>query len=67
MTAATELKGGYQPQLPLELALIEAVRGEPAPVVQVVATDSAGGSSASSDSVIRQRQATRAGGETGAA
>ncbi len=32
--AATELKGGYQPQLPLELALIEAVQGGPvAPVV----------------------------------
>jgi DNA polymerase-3 subunit gamma/tau len=38
--AAAELKGGYQPQLPLELALIEAVQGGPvAPVVvqQVVA------------------------------
>jgi DNA polymerase-3 subunit gamma/tau len=32
--AAVELKGGYQPQLPLELALIEAVQGGPvAPVV----------------------------------
>ena len=32
--AATELKGGYQPQLPLELALIEAVQGGPvAPVI----------------------------------
>ena len=30
--AAQQLKGGYQPQLPLELALIEAVRGETAPV-----------------------------------
>ena len=26
--AMTELKGGYQPQLPLELALVEVVRGE---------------------------------------
>jgi DNA polymerase III subunit gamma/tau len=32
--AIPELKGGYQPQLPLELALIEAVQGGPvAPVV----------------------------------
>jgi DNA polymerase-3 subunit gamma/tau len=32
--AIAELKGGYQPQLPLELALIEAVQGGPvAPVV----------------------------------
>ena len=29
--AAQQLKGGYQPQLPLELALIEAIRGEVAP------------------------------------
>lgn len=32
--AATELKGGYQPQLPLELALVEAIQGGPvAPVI----------------------------------
>jgi DNA polymerase III gamma/tau subunit len=30
--AATQLKGSYQPQLPLELALIEAAQGPPAPV-----------------------------------
>jgi DNA polymerase-3 subunit gamma/tau len=30
--AVPELKGGYQPQLPLELALIEAVQGAIAPV-----------------------------------
>jgi len=29
--AAQQLKGGYQPQLPLELALIESIRGETAP------------------------------------
>lgn len=29
--AMTELKGGHQPQLPLELALIEVVQGVPAP------------------------------------
>jgi DNA polymerase-3 subunit gamma/tau len=29
--AAQQLKGGYQPQLPLELALIEAIRDEVAP------------------------------------
>jgi DNA polymerase-3 subunit gamma/tau len=33
--AVPELKGGYQPQLPLELAFIEAVQG--APVMQAVA------------------------------
>ena len=31
--AVQELKGGFQPQLPLEIALIEAIEGEPAPVV----------------------------------
>lgn len=30
--AATELKGGYQPQLPLELALIEAIQGPAQPI-----------------------------------
>lgn len=35
--AIGELKGGYQPQLPLELALIEVVRGPAATVVQPVA------------------------------
>lgn len=30
--AVGELKGGFQPQLPLELALIEAIQGEAAPV-----------------------------------
>lgn len=36
--AIDELKGGYQPQLPLELALIEAIQGErnPAPVAATV-------------------------------
>ncbi|RME51250.1 MAG: DNA polymerase III subunit gamma/tau [Caldilineae bacterium] len=34
--AVGELKGGFQPQLPLELALIEAIQGEPT-VVQAVA------------------------------
>ena len=34
--AIGELKGGYQPQLPLELALIEVVRGPAATVVQSV-------------------------------
>ena len=35
--AAAQLKGGYQPQLPLELALIEVVRGESVhPVQQAV-------------------------------
>ena len=29
-----QLKGGYQPQLPLELALIEVANGQPAPLVQ---------------------------------
>ncbi len=29
-----QLKGGYQPQLPLELALIEVINGQPVPVVQ---------------------------------
>lgn len=36
--AISELKGGYQPQLPLELALIEVVRGPAATVVQVAAS-----------------------------
>ncbi|MBI3958349.1 MAG: DNA polymerase III subunit gamma/tau, partial [Chloroflexi bacterium] len=35
--AIGELKGGYQPQLPLELALVEVVRGPAATVVQVAA------------------------------
>jgi DNA polymerase III subunit gamma/tau len=35
--AITELKGGYQPQLPLELALIEVVRGPAATIIQVAA------------------------------
>ncbi len=35
--AIGELKGGYQPQLPLELALIEVVRGPAATVVQATA------------------------------
>lgn len=34
--AAEQLRGGYQPQLPLELALIEAIQGEPVRVVQEV-------------------------------
>jgi DNA polymerase-3 subunit gamma/tau len=34
--AVPELKGGYQPQLPLELALIESIQGEIAPVQQTV-------------------------------
>ncbi len=36
-SAIDELKGGHQAQLPLELALIEAIQGEVAPVVTVVA------------------------------
>jgi DNA polymerase-3 subunit gamma/tau len=36
-TATVELKGSYQPQLPLELAFIEAVQGEvPAPAMMVM-------------------------------
>lgn len=35
--AIGELKGGYQPQLPLELALIEVARGPAATVVQMAA------------------------------
>ena len=35
--AIGELKGGYQPQLPLELALVEVVRGAAATVVQLAA------------------------------
>ncbi len=38
--AAQELKGGHQPQLPLELALIEAVQGEPR-LEQALATEAA--------------------------
>jgi DNA polymerase-3 subunit gamma/tau len=33
--AATELKGGFQPQLPLEMALIEVVQGEASPPATV--------------------------------
>lgn len=40
--AAAQLKGGYQPQLPLELALIEAVQGPPvAPVASAHAAPAA--------------------------
>lgn len=35
--AVPELKGGYQPQLPLEMALIEAMQGAPVAVQSVVA------------------------------
>ena len=38
--AVAQLKGGYQPQLPLELALIEAVRGEPASIAPQVSHES---------------------------
>ncbi len=41
--AAPELKGSYQPQLPLELALIEVIQGGPAvPVAQAVPIQQAG-------------------------
>ncbi len=36
--AIPELKGGYQPQLPLELALIDVIQGEPKPIAQEVVT-----------------------------
>jgi len=36
-TAANELKGGFQPQLPLEMALIEVVQGEATAPAMIVA------------------------------
>jgi DNA polymerase III gamma/tau subunit len=35
-TAVNELKGGFQPQLPLEMALIEVVQGEARPPATVI-------------------------------
>lgn len=49
--AMQELKGGSQPQLPLELALVEAVQGVPAPVAQPVAPSQAAVPAAAAASV----------------
>ena len=52
--AATQLKGGYQPQLPLELALIEVIQGEFAYAMREVAQEAAQPSAGSAQAQARQ-------------
>ena len=54
-SALPELKGGYQPQLPLEIALIESGQGPPvAPMVTAPVTDSAESPSTTAKAVVPQ-------------